>query len=265
VTSLQWDLSVDRIYECGLDRGVVYLEQYTRGVVWNGLVEVNDTSDVGSLEVFFDGNKIIDYPTNGTPSVQIKAFTYPDEFDFYAGTAEVENGLYLKNQTSLRFGLSYRTLIGDDSVGLDLGYKIHIWYGLVATLDPVSHMTMDDSLEPILFNWKATSSSELLTGYAPIAHVIIDSRYMNPEDLIYLEEIIYGTEETQARLPSLETLVEGIPSQLTIIITDHGDGTWSAEGPSELVYMLEDEDEIFEINSPAVVYLDEYTYTIESS
>jgi hypothetical protein len=258
---IQWDQ--DRFYESGLDHGVLYLEN-SIGVAWNGFKE-NEISFNGfsSAESFFDGNKFIDYPINGDISFTLKAFTYPEEFEEYAGYDILETGLSSTNQVRKSFGLTYRTLIGTSDDGIDFGYKIHILYNLTVSPDKRSYQTVDSNVDPVDFVWNATTYPVVLDGHLPTAYAVVDSRYLESTVLEHLEEILYGTDSRDPMLPSLASLLEMLNSELIIVITDHGDGSWSAEGPAEAIIMLDST--TFQITSPSAVYLDADTYTISSS
>lgn len=263
MTKLTWDDNGDRLYEVGLDHGVLYLGDQP-GIAWNGLTSVDETlSDFSTEAYFFDGQKMIDLPVSGDFAAKIRAYTYPDEFTEYAGYSELDAGLLQDNQNKKSFGLTYRTLIGDDISGHDLGYKIHIMYNLVATPDTIKNDTIDDTTSPIEFSWLLKSKPDAFVGFKPTAYIIADSRYMDEFLLEYLEHILYGTAGTDAKLPSLETLIFRLQEGATIFITDHNDGTWSAEGPDELVFMLDAT--TFQISDVNAVYLDGFTYTITTT
>jgi hypothetical protein len=252
VGRIEWDQAGDRIYETGLDRGVLYLEDGT-GVPWNGLVSFDDALSSSGSDVFvFDGNIFANLPTSGDFSGKIQALTYPDEFLEYDGYVEVEPGLFADNQNRKPFSLSFRTLVGDDVSDLALGYKIHILYNLTAAPQPVANKTADSNVSPMDFVWSLTSVPETVTGYAPTAYVIFDSRYLDPIVLEQLEDALYGTDVSPPELPSLEELV---PLGFLIVITDNGDGTWTATGPDSLV--VDNGDGTFQIDEVNMVWVSE--------
>lgn len=48
MSRIQWDLTGERTYETGVDRGVLYVydhegKKYKQGVGWNGLTAINET------------------------------------------------------------------------------------------------------------------------------------------------------------------------------------------------------------------------------
>lgn len=260
---IEWDLGVDRIYQVGLDRGVLYLRDQA-GVPWNGLTSFEDNTPQSSESYFFDGQKIIDYPFVGDFTGKLKAVTYPDEFAQFDGLQEVEDGVFVGNQNRNEFGLSFRTLIGDGDVGLDLGYKIHIFYNLTAQAETVSRDTIDSNVDLIEFGWSITSRPEKLSQFVPTAYISVDTRDMvDPVALANLESILYGSEASDAWLPSLPVLLEILEESYTIVIIDNGNGTWTAQGPSDLITLTDPT--TFEITDVDATYLDADTYEVEST
>ncbi len=260
---IEWDQPSDRIYEVGLDHGVLYLEN-DEVVPWNGLVSV--VHEVGSQStepVFFDGRKIGDIQNRGSLSVGIKALTYPDAFAPYCGVVEPEQGLLLPGQHKKSFSMTYRTLIGDGAVDLELGYRIHILYNLTATLDSVSNVSIGDSVDPIAFEWAATTKEEILEGYSPTAYVIADSRYLSEGALEYLNYMLYGSVDSSPFLPDLTSLVEILDNSFIISIVDNGDGTWTASGPDERI--TRPTANTFQITDVDATYLDADTYEVSST
>lgn len=251
-----------RIYETGLDRGVLY-PPGDAGVAWSGLVSVDVTEDQSSQPLYIDGMKYMDLPSVDGFSGKIKAVTYPDEVSDLFGQDEVDLGLNANNQNAKIFGLSYRTLIGNTNAGLEHGYKLHILYDLTAKPSASTSETVDSNIAPVMFEWDLASKPKQFGGNANSGHIIVDSRYVDQDLLTYLEAVLYGDVEYDARLPSFHTVISLLPSEFTIIITNNGDGTWSAEGPSELITMLDDT--TFQITDVNAVYIDSDSYSADSS
>lgn len=200
MTKLTWDKPGQRLYEAGLDRGVLYLST-ALGVAWNGLTSVEeDLEDTTSEPVFFDGVKTTDYPLIGDFSATLHAFTYPDEFLEYEGIVSTGEGLYVDAQNPKQFGLAYRTLVGNDVEGSDLGYQIHIIYNLTALSDTKSYASKLPGSGPMDFAWKMTAVPEKVLGYRPTAHVIIDSRFLPADILETIEDILYGSDNSEGSI-----------------------------------------------------------------
>jgi hypothetical protein len=263
VTKLVWDQIGERFYESGVSKGVFY-DRNGKGTVWNGITSLEENTSTSVEPVYFDGLKFDDIVTNGDFSAVLKAYTYPDEFLPYEGFLQDRAGFYVADQPREKFSLSYRTEIADDIVGFNLGYKIHILYNLTANPSAISYETLSLDAEPLQFEWNITAIPEEIENFRPTAHVIFDSRKINSSLLQDVEEIIYGNEEADARLPSLKSLATFVRKWDRFIVTDHGDGTWTAESVTEGDIVMLDEI-TFEITADTAVYLDADTYEISST
>lgn len=262
MTTLLWDEVGTRFYEAGVDRGVLYSADGT-AVPWNGLISVTEqSSGSGGSPVYFDGVKYADIVVLGDFAATIKAYTYPDEFLAFEGVLEVGNGLFVVNQKPTRFGLSYRTRISSD-LDADEGYKIHLLYNLLATPSQKDYQTLSEEGSAIEFEWNITAVPGEVPGFRPSAHVIFDTRRMSPILLQDIEETLYGNDFDDARLPPISTLTTFVGSWVIIRITDNGDGTWTAEGPDDLITMLDST--TFQIIQANAEYLDADTYIISDT
>lgn len=228
-----WDEVGSRVYQTGLDRGVLYLPDGS-AVPWNGLVEVVEKSVKQSSPVYYDGTKINDIVTPGPFQGSLKALTYPDEFAELEGLGEVSFGLYLGEQQTKVFGLSYRTRIGND-LDDSLGYKIHILYDVSAVPTDKSSSTNSKDISPETFEWDISAIAQEATGFRPTAHVIIDSRYMEADQLAEIEDNLYGTAVTNASLIPLTDFVNYLYFGYRWKIIDNGDGTWTANTPVDIL------------------------------
>lgn len=260
---LVWDQVGERFYESGVSNGVFY-DQDGKGTAWNGITSVDENTSTTVEPVYFDGLKFDDVVTNGDFSASLKAFTYPEEFLPYEGYLEDRAGFYIADQPRYRFGLSYRTEIADDVVGFNRGYKIHLLYNLTANPSEISYQTISGDSEPLEFEWTISAIPEELDRFRPTAHVILDSRKLNPFILRDVEDIIYGTDEEDPTLPSLKSLSQFIRNWDRFMVTDYGNGRWSASTEDEGVITMIDDD-IFQITYDTATYLDSHTYEITSS
>lgn len=264
MTALVWDKVGDRTYELGVSKGVLYKENRF-GVAWNGLMSVSEETPVGNVEpVYFDGFKFNEIITMGDFQGGITALTYPEEFLIYQGTVEDDTGFYMTGQQPKRFHLSYRTEIGDDVNALNAGYKLHIIYNVLAVPDDREYQTISDEYEPVEFEWKITALPEQVNLYRPTAHVIFDSRKVDSYLLADIEEILYGSETRLPFLPSLRNLSAFMRKWERFIVTDNGDGTWTAFARVDGV-ITEFPDGTFEISTETAEYIDAVTYRMSSS
>lgn len=211
---LTWDDTGKRLYELGVDHGVLYVQDptgtYPAGVAWNGLVSVTESpSGAESNPQYADNIKYIDLISAEEFGGTIEAFTYPDEFGVCDGTAAPSKGLVLGQQTRKRFGMSYRTKIGNDVDQMDHGYKIHLIYGALAAPSEKAYASINDSPEAITFSWEfSTIPVALTTGsYKPVASLTIDSTKVNPAKLALLEAELYGDATNPANLPLPDEII----------------------------------------------------------
>jgi hypothetical protein len=265
MTKLAWDQAGERFYENGVSQGVFYGAD-SMGVPWNGLTSVESDAVDSADPLYFDGFKYSDLITLGDFEGKLKAFTYPDEFLAYEGIWEAKPGFNLAHQTKTRFGLSYRTEIHNDH-GSSVGYKLHLLYNLLAIPATKAYETLSLDDEPFEFEWDLSAIPEEVDNFRPTAYVVIDSRKIDPFLLLDIEDLLYGSDETDAKLPDLNGLVTFVQKWGRLIITDNGDGTWTATSPLEGVIEMVSATE-FEITSDTAVYIDSptnETYEISSS
>lgn len=260
---LQWDAAGERQYEAGVERGVLYPPDKTP-VPWNGLISVEESFDRAVSPIYYDGMKISDEVELGDFAATLSAMTYPDEFLELEGMVEMKSGVYASDQRPQMFGLSYRTKVGNDVLGQDAGYKIHLLYNVTAIPSSKSYTTVSDQLSATQFQWNITAVPEEVPGIRPTAHFIINSLETDPWLMEELEEILYGTETTEPYLIPLPDLVTYIRDWFRIKITDNGDGTWTAETKRDgAIQMLPND--MFEIDDVNAAYSSPTMFTISDS
>jgi hypothetical protein len=262
MTAITWDDAGSRLYESGIDRGVLFL-QNGFGVPWNGLVSVSADSGVTVEPVYFDGTKINDLTSSAEFSGTIKAFTYPDEFLQFEGFLEDNSGLIVTGQPSERFHLAYRTMVGSDSEGDSAHYKIHILYDLTAIPTTRTYETMGSTVNPSEFEWQITGIPRQLSGFKPTAYLIVDSRKVSSWFLSDLEEVLYGSDDTDPFLPAMESLAAYIRNYDRIVVIDNGDGTYTV-ATDQTGAIVENIDGTFEVVNANVTILDADSYEISS-
>jgi len=257
MTRISWDVE-DRFYEIGVDRGVLFSDT-DPPTPWNGLVSVETSVDENqATPVYFNGVKTVDLVYPGDHTATIKAVTYPDEFLKFSGMAQITGGLYLDEQPTQTFGLCFRSLVGNFNDGNKHAYKIHLMYNLTAIPSDISYDSLSSSDSPIEFSWDVSSVPVATPGYRPMAHLVLDSRTMNPVAMSILEDILYGTEDTESRLPTPDDIFE----LFRVIVTDNLDGTWTAEGPEYLISMLSRH--VFELDTINARYITDVLYELSS-
>lgn len=207
MTKLVWNEAGKRLYETGVDRGVLYVSDgvggYQKGVVWNGLVSVNESPSGAEATPLYAGNvKYVELMSNEEFGASIEAYTYPEEFEQCDGSAELADGITIGQQPRKSFGLCYRTKIGNDTAGDEHGYKIHLIYGAKAAPTEKSYTTINDSPEAITFSWEITTTPIEVAGHKPTATLTIDSTKVSPTTLAAIETKLYGDVSGEATLPT---------------------------------------------------------------
>lgn len=259
MAKLEWGTPNSRLYETGVDRGVLYVDGQP-GVPWNGLtsVEMSPTGG-GSKSYYLDGNKYLIASSAEEFGATINAFTYPPEFGQCDGSSSARPGLVLTQQRRKSFGFSYRTLVGSESNG-DLGYKIHLVYNALAEPTERSYSSVGEDVEPLGFSWTINTRPPAIPGFKRTSHIEIDSRTTDANVLALVEEALYGTDEDLARLPSFSELLEMFDAFFVFVVTDNGDGTFTISGPDEAISHLGDI--YLQFDWPTVLPVDANTYTI---
>lgn len=213
MSKLVWNEAGKRLYETGVDRGVLYVSDgrggYQNGVVWNGLVSVNESPSGAEATPLYAGNiKYVELMSNEEFGASIEAYTYPEEFEQCDGSAELADGVTIGQQPRKSFGLCYRTKIGNDTAGDDHGYKIHLIYGAKAAPTEKSYTTINDSPEAITFSWEVTTTPIEVEGHKPTATLTIDSTKVEPEKLEDIEKKLYGDVSGEPTLPTPAEILE---------------------------------------------------------
>lgn len=219
MTRLEWGNVGERLYESGVDRGVIYFRKYSEqqgyfwgdAVPWNGLISVSENSSGSELQSYYlDGLSYLKHSFSEEFEATVEAFSSPKEFAKCEGVKPVNNGLYVGQQPKEEFGLCYRTGVGNDVDGSKHGYKIHLVYH--ALLNPIEkeHETISDTIDPSNFIWNLVTKAKVFPGQSrPVAHFVIDSKGLQdgPHGFKqHVENILYGGEGYTASLPEFDYL-----------------------------------------------------------
>ena len=204
--ALVWDATGERMYETGVKKGVLYVQSasgtYPKGVAWNGLTAVTENpSGAEANAIYADDMKYLNLYSAEEFGATVEAYTYPDEFAECDGSAELVPGVVIGQQKRKAFGLCYRTVLGNDVLNDEYGYKLHIIYGATASPSEKAYNTVSDSPEAITFSWAVTTTPVNVAGMKPTASLVIDSTKVDKSKLAALETILYGNETTEPRLP----------------------------------------------------------------
>ena len=206
MAKLVWDKTGERYYETGVKQGVLFVQgsdgSYGKGVAWNGLTGVTQSpSGAEATPLYANDAKYLNLMSAEEFGASIECYTYPEEFAACNGEAQLVPGVTIGQQTRSSFGFSYRTAVGNDVLGSDYGYKIHLVYGALASPSEKSYATINDSPEAITFSYEVTTTPVEVAGHKPTAHLEIDSTKVDPEKLKAFEAVLYGSESEEPRLP----------------------------------------------------------------
>lgn len=212
MSKIIWDEAGKKLYETGVDRGVLYVQEsgtYGKGVAWNGLTAVTESpSGAEPTPLYADNIKYLNLLSKEEFGATVEAYTYPDEFAECDGSAAIATGVYAGQQPRKTFGLCYRTILGNDTDMDKYGYKIHIIYNALAGVSEKAYATVNDSPEAITFSWELTTTPVDVPGHEPTACITIDSTKADASKLAALEAILYGSESEEARFPLPEEVIE---------------------------------------------------------
>lgn len=232
MSALVWDKTSEHLYETGNDHAVVYpynstSKAYDSGVAWNGITGITESpSGADETALYADNIKYLSLRSAEEFGMTVTAYTYPDEFAVLDGSAFAEDlpGVRIYQQARKTFGLSYRTIIGNDTESNDHGYKLHLVYGLTASPSERGYSTVNDSPEAIEFSWEMTGVPVAITGYKNSCLITIDSTAFSTTEkaakLKALEDVLYGTDA------SADTYESAVPTTTN----PHDEGLYERTG-----------------------------------
>lgn len=196
---ITFDNTGDKKFEAGVDHCVLYPltnGAYNNGVAWNGITGITESPEGGDAQDFYADN--IKYGSlRGAENFggTIECYTYPDEWKGCDGRADLADGVTFSQQSRKIFGLSYRTLIGSDTMELGAGYILHIIYGCTASPSSKSRSTVNESPEAgtMSYEFKTTpvNVSKIANAKAT-SHIEIDSTKVSAKVLAAIEAALYG-------------------------------------------------------------------------
>ena len=225
--NISWDNQGEKKFEAGTDHGVLYPianGAYPKGVAWNGITAVNESPEGGDAQDFYADN--IKYGSlrgaenfNGT----IECYTYPDEWKACDGRKELVPGATISQQNRKAFGFSYRSLLGNDTDGLDLGYILHLVYNATASPSEKQRQTINESPEAQTFSYEFKTTPVGVTAIAnakATSHIEIDSTKVTADQLAAIEEVLYGkAADSTAGTPAVDGRLP-LPDEVYDILTN---------------------------------------------
>ena len=213
MAKLVFDAVGSRFFETGVKNGVLFVQgadgEYENGVVWNGLTAVTESpSGAEATPLYADDMKYVVLYSTEEFGATIEAYTYPEEFEQCDGSAQLGAGITIGQQQRKSFGLVYKTVIGNDVQGQDLGYKIHIIYGAKAAPSEKAFATINDSPEAVTFSWEVSTVPVPVEGHRPTSTLVIDSTKVDAEKLAAIEDKLFGSESEESTLPLPNEIAE---------------------------------------------------------
>ena len=225
MSRLVWDQDTERLYETGVQNGVLYVKKsdgtYDKGVAWNGLTAVTESPSGGEANpLYADNMKYLNLRSVEEFGGTIECYTYPDEWMECDGSAAISSvpGVYAGQQVRKGFGFCYRTEVGNDTEFEDYGYKLHLVYNASASPSEKNYQTINDNPEAITFSYEFDTTPVPFTGdnakkYRPTSIITIDTSKMKGnttalEKLAQLEDMLYGKnagDQVEATEPTLPT------------------------------------------------------------
>lgn len=243
MTRLQW---AARPYEAGISHGVLY-PPGDPAVPWNGIVALTDqTSGSDPYTIYIDGKPVKQNRNREEFLAKLEALTYPEELELLTG---LNNSI--TNQWLRPFDLSYKT-----------GSHIHLLYNVMAVSADIPRESWSESIGPTTFAWDLYTMSELVPGYSPSSHLIVDTDKALSATINGLENLLYGTADSFGYMPSIDEVLGLFENSAVLRIDYNGDGTWTATGPDEAIVMVSPTQ--FQITWPSAVFISEDTYRISS-
>jgi hypothetical protein len=244
MTRISWD-QTGNFFSEGIEKGVLFPGN-SPGVAWSGLVSVTENADSSPTSLYIDGQKVKDHIVPTVFEGTVTAYTYPDEFEPYIG---VVGGI--ASQVRSDFGLAYRD-----------NRAIHLIYGAIAAPSSDQYQTLGDDVSPVLFSWSISTTPVDVPFARATSRLVISLDFADPAAVSDLEDLIYGNDSSQPSLPTPSEVIDIFESHTTLRITDLGNGNWRAEGPDDVITMLDSE--TFQIDWPSALYIDADSYRIFS-
>lgn len=214
MAKLTWDNTGERLYETGTSKGVLFVQNdlgnYEEGVAWNGLVSVKQNNDGAEPnDLYADNIKYLSLMSAENHKGSIDAYTYPEAFEECDGSATVNPGVYIGQQSRRQFGLVYATIVGNDTQGNAYGEKMHFVYNAKVSPSERAYETVNDDPDAITFSWEYTTTPVDLSdiGLDPSAGITVSKTEVGAAKYKELQDLVYGTAETEPRLPTIQEIV----------------------------------------------------------
>lgn len=233
MTRLDWNLDQDMLRKGGVSHGVIYISD--QALVWNGLMSVEEVVTGGEItSYYFDGVKTLDMMNGEDYSATVHAYVCPEPVE-----------------ESDVFDFTYQT-----------DREIHLIWNVSSVSDTKNWVTVAGNSTPSEFGWYFFTKPVDIPYAKPTAHLIVNTAEAKPAALAELLVLLYGDDDTNPQLPSAEEVIAIFENYATLVVINHGDGTWTATGPDEIFEFPTSTS--FAITWPSVIYIADDEYTISS-
>lgn len=240
MTKIAWGALESRNYQAGVSHGV-YFNSSLDGVAWNGLISVVESEAANQdTPLYIDGRKIINRRRFGDFLASLEVVAAPGE-----------DRTLLKNT----FSFSYRVYYGNY-------YEIHLVYNATAVLDDRGYVTIDDAPELTLLSLKVSTLPQIVDFNKRTSHLIINSLVAREDAMAAFEDILYGNNDHNSRLPTPDEVLEIFESHAILRVTDLRDGSYQISGPDEVIF--ENLDGSWTIDWASVIEIYDNVYQISS-
>lgn len=199
--------TVPHDYHMGVSKGVLYLQNpdgtYEPGVAWNGLRSVSETPTGGTVsKIYADDMQYGSLRAQEGLTGRIEAYAYPDEFILCTGYHSPAIATLINLQKRRSFGFCYRTMINQED------YILHILFSVNLNPGEVSFKTAGESVDVNVYGWEYFTIPSVYKNRKPASLITIDSRKISANAKTLLENLLYGTENTDPTLLKYEDFIE---------------------------------------------------------
>lgn len=215
MAKMSWDATGSRFFHTGVSDVALFLigeSGYETGIAWEGVTGITQSPDGADAQSFYADNiKYLSIRAKENWKGTIKCFQYPEQFNACLGMKELTtgSGVYVGQQSRSGFGLVWKTKVGNDILGEDAGYMIHIAYGLTAGPSEKENNTTNETPEAVEFSFDLESTpaapETAIDGIDPTSYIEFSSLdFVDAEgettkaDLLQsIIDYIYGTDESE--------------------------------------------------------------------
>lgn len=230
MSKLVFDRPADRVYETGIQNGVIFPIRYGRyqdGVVWNGLTAVNERPSGSEPNALYADNiKYLNLLSDEEFAATVEAYSYPNECRRCLGETEIAQGVYIAQQSRQHFGLVYKTMRGNAESQDARDYKLHLLFNCMVGPSEKNFGTVNETPEAITFSWELQAEKQYVSNFKPSANLVLDSVKMTKAGfynlLRFIEDQVYGTDSSDPHFLSLTELTEIVPQMIYLRDNENG-------------------------------------------